>query len=88
MFLIVKPIEEFYYNYYARQHSSIILAIPLPNFTSYPKNNLILKELLLPSYNSFTYSNMFEMVTEEFYRYLNGEALLKFKWNTYEKNII
>ncbi|CAG8717892.1 11603_t:CDS:1, partial [Scutellospora calospora] len=40
-------------------------------------------ELILSSPNSFTHSNKLEMINEEFYRYLNGEALLTFKWNTY-----
>ncbi|CAG8720911.1 7391_t:CDS:1, partial [Dentiscutata heterogama] len=51
-------------------HYSIILAIPLPNFVSYPKKYNFWKELLLPSKNSFTHSNNLGVVTEEFYRYL------------------
>ncbi|CAG8540838.1 320_t:CDS:2, partial [Scutellospora calospora] len=64
-------------------YSSTVLAIPLPNFVSYPDGYDFWSELLLPSFNSFTYSYKLEMINEEFYRYLNGEALLKFKWNTY-----
>ncbi|CAG8550637.1 13853_t:CDS:2, partial [Dentiscutata heterogama] len=41
-------------------HNSIILAIPLPNFVSYPKKYNFWKELLKPSPNSFTYSNKIE----------------------------
>ncbi|KAF0524643.1 transient receptor potential cation channel subfamily a member 1-like [Gigaspora margarita] len=66
-------------------HNTTILAIPLPNFVSYPKDYRFWKELLLPSANPFTNSNKVEMINEEFYRYLNGEALLNFKWNTYGK---
>ncbi|KAF0541196.1 transient receptor potential cation channel subfamily a member 1-like [Gigaspora margarita] len=77
--LIIKPVIDFY----DVSHSSTILAIPLPNFVSYPKDYNFWKELLLPSSNPFTYSNKLEVINEEFYRYLNGEALLKFKWNTF-----
>ncbi|KAF0461569.1 transient receptor potential cation channel subfamily a member 1-like [Gigaspora margarita] len=67
-------------------HNSTVLAIPLPNFVSYPKEYSFWKELLLPKNHSpFSHSKKFEMVDEEFYRYLNGEALLKFKWDTYGK---
>ncbi|CAG8434906.1 7160_t:CDS:2 [Scutellospora calospora] len=76
---LVKPVKEFYYTSY----SSTVLAIPLPNFVSYSKVYNSWKEFILPKPNCFTYSNKLEMINEEFYRYLNGEALLKFKWNTY-----
>ncbi|RIB11421.1 hypothetical protein C2G38_2250159 [Gigaspora rosea] len=78
-FRIVRQVIEFY----DVGHSTTILAIPLPNFVSYPKKINFWKELLLPSPNPFTHSNKVEVINEEFYRYLNGEALLKFKWNTY-----
>ncbi|KAF0507607.1 transient receptor potential cation channel subfamily a member 1-like [Gigaspora margarita] len=77
--LVVKPAIKFCY----MSHSSTILAIPLPNFVSYPKEYNFWKELLFPKPNSFTCSNKIKLINEEFYRYLNGEALLKFKWNTY-----
>ncbi|RIB11420.1 hypothetical protein C2G38_2203476 [Gigaspora rosea] len=77
--LIVKSIIDFY----NVSHSSTILAIPLPNFVSYPKDYNFWRELVLPSSNAFTHSNKLEVINEEFYRYLNGEALLKFKWNTF-----
>ncbi|CAG8760262.1 17039_t:CDS:1, partial [Dentiscutata heterogama] len=54
--LIVKPVIEFY----DVGHSSTVLAIPLPNFVSYPKKYNFWKELLLPSPNSFTHSNRLE----------------------------
>ncbi|KAF0541193.1 transient receptor potential cation channel subfamily a member 1-like [Gigaspora margarita] len=76
---IVKRVIEFY----NVSHSTTVLAIPLPNFVSYPKEYKPWKELLLPKPNPFTHSNKVEVINEEFYRYLNGEALLKFKWNTY-----
>ncbi|KAF0333071.1 transient receptor potential cation channel subfamily a member 1-like [Gigaspora margarita] len=79
LFCIVKPII----NSYFVGNSSIILAIPLPNFVSYPKKYNFWKELILPSPNPFTHSNKVDVINEEFYRYLNGEALLKFKWNAY-----
>ncbi|KAF0383400.1 transient receptor potential cation channel subfamily a member 1-like [Gigaspora margarita] len=66
-----------------RDNNTTILAIPIPNFVSYPKKYNFWKELLLPSPNPFTYTNNVEVINEEFYRYLNGEALLKFKWNTF-----
>ncbi|RIB28361.1 hypothetical protein C2G38_1513929 [Gigaspora rosea] len=69
-------------------HNTTVLAIPLPNFVSYPKDYNFWIDLLLPSHNSFTYSNNLEVITEEFYRNLNGEALLEFKWNTYGKKIL
>ncbi|KAF0511001.1 transient receptor potential cation channel subfamily a member 1-like [Gigaspora margarita] len=80
--LFVKPVIDFY----DVGHSTTILAIPLPNFVSYPKHYKFWNELLLPSANPFTHSNRLEVINEEFYRYLNGEALLKFKWNTYGRN--
>ncbi|KAF0524645.1 hypothetical protein F8M41_015097 [Gigaspora margarita] len=64
-------------------HNSIILAIPLPNFISYPKEYNFWKDLLLPSLCPFSATKKFEMVDEELYKSLNGEALLEFKWNTY-----
>ncbi|KAF0541200.1 transient receptor potential cation channel subfamily a member 1-like [Gigaspora margarita] len=76
---IVKPIVDFY----SISHNSIILAIPLPNLVSYPKKCDFWGELLKPSFNPFTFSYKLETINEEFYRYLNGEALIKFKWNTY-----
>ncbi|CAG8624551.1 10786_t:CDS:1, partial [Scutellospora calospora] len=76
---LVKPVKEFYYV----GNSSTVLAIPLPNFVSYPKKYSFWKELIMPCSNCFTYSNKLEMINEEFYRYLNGVALLNFKWNTY-----
>ncbi|RIB11418.1 hypothetical protein C2G38_2042691 [Gigaspora rosea] len=76
---IVNPVIEFY----DVGHSSTILAIPLPNFVSYPKEYNPWKELFLPKPNPFTHSYSLEVINEEFYRYLNGEVLLKFKWHTY-----
>ncbi|KAF0524633.1 transient receptor potential cation channel subfamily a member 1-like [Gigaspora margarita] len=64
-------------------NNSIILEIPLPNFVSYPTKYNFWKDLLLPNVSPFSHSKKFEMVDEDFYRYLNGEALLEFKWNTY-----
>ncbi|CAG8822633.1 15963_t:CDS:2, partial [Racocetra persica] len=64
-------------------HGSTILAIPLPNFVSYSKGYNPWEELLLPSTNPFTHSNRLEIINEVFYRYLNGEALLRFEWKTY-----
>ncbi|KAF0541195.1 transient receptor potential cation channel subfamily a member 1-like [Gigaspora margarita] len=84
---IVKPISKFIVqpviDFYDVGHSTTILAIPLPNFVSYSKKYSPWRELVLPTPNPFTYSNKVEVINEEFYRYLNGEALLKFKWNTY-----
>ncbi|KAF0541197.1 transient receptor potential cation channel subfamily a member 1-like [Gigaspora margarita] len=77
--LIVKRVISFY----NVGHSTTVLAIPLPNFVSYPNSYSFLEELLVPSPNPFTYSNKVEVINFEFYRYLNGEALLKFKWDTY-----
>ncbi|RIB00606.1 hypothetical protein C2G38_1146124 [Gigaspora rosea] len=77
--LIVQPVID----YYDVGHSTTILAIPLPNFVSYPKKYSPWRELLIPKANPFIHSNKVEVINEEFYRYLNGEALLKFKWNTY-----
>ncbi|KAF0502925.1 transient receptor potential cation channel subfamily a member 1-like [Gigaspora margarita] len=76
---IVKPVI----NYYYVGNSSTILVIPLPNFVSYPKKYNFWKELILPSPNPFTHSIKVDVKNEEFYRYLNGEALLEFKWNTF-----
>ncbi|KAF0452879.1 hypothetical protein F8M41_001860 [Gigaspora margarita] len=64
-------------------HSSTVLAIPLPNFVSYPKEYSFWKELLVPSHSPFSHSTKFNKVDEEFYKYLNGEALIQFKWDTY-----
>ncbi|CAG8796860.1 15214_t:CDS:2, partial [Cetraspora pellucida] len=50
---IVNPIIGFY----SESHSSTILAIPLPNFVSYPKDYKVWKELVLPASNPFAYSN-------------------------------
>ncbi|CAG8576127.1 26856_t:CDS:2, partial [Racocetra persica] len=47
----VKPIKDFYYV----GHSSTILAIPLPNFVSYPTDYNFWKALLLPASNPFIY---------------------------------
>ncbi|RIB06366.1 hypothetical protein C2G38_2253262 [Gigaspora rosea] len=84
--LIVKHVIEFYnyvVDFYYVNHNTTILAIPLPNFVSYPKKYNYLKELFYPEPNLFSHSKKFEKIDEEFYRYLNGEALLEFKWNTY-----
>ncbi|KAF0485002.1 transient receptor potential cation channel subfamily a member 1-like [Gigaspora margarita] len=62
------------------RYSSIILAIPLPNFVSYLKVYNFWKELLLFSFNPFIHSNKLEKINEEFYRYLNGETILKFNF--------
>ncbi|KAF0524640.1 transient receptor potential cation channel subfamily a member 1-like [Gigaspora margarita] len=75
---IVKRVIDFY----NVGHSTTVLAIPLPNFVSYPKDYNFWEELLLPKPNPFVYLNNIEKINEEFYRYLNGEALLNFKWNT------
>ncbi|CAG8512630.1 12642_t:CDS:2 [Dentiscutata heterogama] len=48
--LIIKPFIDFYYV----GHSSTILAIPLPNFVSYPKAYNFWGELLLPNYPSYS----------------------------------
>ncbi|RIB28343.1 hypothetical protein C2G38_2158104 [Gigaspora rosea] len=61
---------------FLKNHSTMILAIPLPNIDFYPKEYSFWQELLLPSPNPFTYSNKIEMINEEFYRYLNGETYL------------
>ncbi|RIB06368.1 hypothetical protein C2G38_2148081 [Gigaspora rosea] len=64
-------------------HSSIVLAIPLPNFVSYPKEyENIWLEFWHPKPNCFTHlpNNQFK---DELYKNINGKALLEFKWNTY-----
>ncbi|CAG8559130.1 5753_t:CDS:2, partial [Dentiscutata heterogama] len=48
--LIVKPVIDFY----DVGHSTTILAIPLPNFASYPKKYNFWKELLKPNYPSYS----------------------------------
>ncbi|RIB30736.1 hypothetical protein C2G38_2151864 [Gigaspora rosea] len=78
---IVKPVI----NFYCVGNSSTILAISLPNFVSYPTKYNFWKELILPSTNPFGHSNKVDVINEEFYGYLNGEALLNFKWNTYRR---
>ncbi|CAG8576832.1 21450_t:CDS:2 [Cetraspora pellucida] len=55
--LIIKPIVDFF----SVGHSSTILAIPLPNFVSYPQDYNFWKELVLPASNPFTYSNKVEL---------------------------
>ncbi|KAF0363846.1 transient receptor potential cation channel subfamily a member 1-like [Gigaspora margarita] len=64
-------------------HSSIKLVIPLPNFVTYPKDYKFWKELLLPESSCFAGSPYNEMINYELYKYINIEALLEFKWNTY-----
>ncbi|RIB28864.1 hypothetical protein C2G38_2137125 [Gigaspora rosea] len=65
------------------RHSSIKLVIPLPNFVTYPKDYNFWKELLLPESSCFAGSPYNEMINYELYKYINIEALLEFKWNTY-----
>ncbi|KAF0511006.1 transient receptor potential cation channel subfamily a member 1-like [Gigaspora margarita] len=68
---------------HSSNHSSVVLAIPLPNFVSYPKEyKNFWNEFWHPKPNCFTYlsNNQFKY---ELYKHINGEALLDFKWNTY-----
>ncbi|CAG8665763.1 7741_t:CDS:1, partial [Scutellospora calospora] len=54
-------------------YNSTVLAIPLPNFVSYPKKYNFCKELILPYYNCLTYSNKLEMINyEKHYLMSNG----------------
>ncbi|CAG8506128.1 2650_t:CDS:2 [Scutellospora calospora] len=81
--LVIKPDKD--YDLIDDKSSITVLAFPLPNFISYPKDYSFWKELVQPAHNCFTYTNRLKMINEEFYSYLNGEALLGFKWNTYGK---
>ncbi|RIB28867.1 hypothetical protein C2G38_2156839 [Gigaspora rosea] len=65
------------------RHSSVKLVIPLPNFVTYPKDYNFWKELLLPESSGFAESPYNKMINYELYKYINIEALLEFKWNTY-----
>ncbi|KAF0534064.1 hypothetical protein F8M41_010236 [Gigaspora margarita] len=77
--LIIKPIAVIDISYNAK-HSSTILAIPFPYIFSYPKECNYLLELLIPNFSKLLTSSDNH---EEFYKYLNGKALIEFKWNTY-----
>ncbi|CAG8480194.1 3812_t:CDS:2 [Dentiscutata heterogama] len=68
-------------NIYYPNYTSTKLLIPLPNFGSYPKDYDFWNELWRPEPNCFTYLSNVEMINNEFYRYINGEAF-------YESHII
>ncbi|CAG8577347.1 6375_t:CDS:2, partial [Scutellospora calospora] len=70
--------------YSINQNPTIVLAFPIPNFVSYSKY-YNWKELIRPIPNSFISSNHLEKINYEFYKYLNGRALLEFKWKFYGK---
>ncbi|CAG8452319.1 1779_t:CDS:2 [Scutellospora calospora] len=68
------------------ENPTLVLAFPIPNFVSYSKDFYHpLKAFLLPTPSCFIYSNKLEKINYEFYKYLNGKALIEFKWNTYGK---
>ncbi|RIB30082.1 hypothetical protein C2G38_688624 [Gigaspora rosea] len=74
----LKPFTNYYRTYYLDNNKTIKLLFPLPHFANYPKNFNTLKELWRPEPSPFTKS-----IDLELYKTWNGEALLKFKWNTY-----
>ncbi|RIB14680.1 hypothetical protein C2G38_1635876 [Gigaspora rosea] len=79
---IVKPVIKFYYVAIVQQYNTCNSST---KFCFLSEKYKFWKELILPRTNPFTHSNKVEVINEEFYRYLNGEALLKFKWNAYGK---
>ncbi|CAG8613189.1 9054_t:CDS:2, partial [Acaulospora colombiana] len=79
--VLIYQFYERYYNPDLYFQPTIKLMIPLPKYSTYPKNTRGIWDFFFPMKNSFVNP----VTSNEVYHWWNGEALLNHKWNTFGK---